>query len=171
MGGALVNLGDILFSVGELSESAAALRQAFEIAGQIGDRRLAACTLTNLGLIASAQQDYRAAWHFQQQSLAMAVAVGERQAIYETVENIATLEAAVGRPERAARLFGAVQALRDTVGSPTQAAYVTRLKDAEASAELALGHRQFGPHRETGMAMSEAAAIEYATGPDPHQPG
>jgi len=97
----------------------------------------------------------------------MAVAVGERAAIYETVENIATLEAAVGRPERAARLFGAVQALRDTVGSPIQAAYVTRLKDVQAAVELALGHEQFGLHRKTGMAMSEAAAIEYAAGPEP----
>jgi hypothetical protein len=131
---------------------------------------MTAGTLTNLGLVAHAQRDYRAAWHFQQRSLAMAVAVGEQQAIYESVENIAALEAAVGRPERAARLFGAVRALRETVGSPTQAAYVTRLKDAEASAELALGHRQFGLHRETGMAMSEAEAIEYATGPEPRRP-
>jgi predicted ATPase len=115
IGGALVNLGDTLYSVGELSESASVPRQALEIAGQIGDRRMTASTLTNLGLVAHAQRDYRAAWHFQQRSLAMAVAVGEQQAIYESVENIAALEAAVGRPERAARLFGAVRALRETV--------------------------------------------------------
>ena len=170
IGGALVNLGDTLYSVGELSESASVLRQALEIAGQIGDRRLAACTQTNLGLVAEAQRDYQAAWHFQQRSLAAAVAVGERQAVYETLENIATLEATVGRPERAARLFGAVAALRDAVGSPTHAAYVTRLKDAKAAAELALGHQQFSLHSQTGMAMSEAEAIEYAAGPEPDQP-
>lgn len=167
IGGALVNLGDILYSVGQLSESATVLRQALDIAGQIGDRRLAACAQTNLGLVAEAQRDYQAAWRFQQGSLAAAVAVGERQAVYETMENIATLEATVGRPEHAARLFGAVAALRDAAGSPTQAAYVTRLEDARAAAEHALGHQQFSLHRQTGMAMSEAEAIEYAAGPEP----
>ncbi len=167
MGGALVNLGDILYNIGELPESASALRQALEIAGQIGDRRMSFSALTNLGLVAAGQQDYRAAREFQQRSLAMAVAIGERQAIYESMENIAALETAVGRPERAARLFGAAQALRDALGSPIPAGYVTRLKDAEACAELALGTEQFTVHRQAGAAMSETEAIDYATAPEP----
>ena len=170
IGGALVNLGDTLYSTGELPESASMLRQALEIAGQIGDRRMMTCALINLGMVADRQRDYRAAWEFLQRGLTVAVAVGERQAIYESVENIAALEAAAGRPERAARLFGAVHALRDAHGMPTQAAYVTRVKDAEASAELALGHEQFTHCRQEGAAMSEAAAIEYATAPQPSFP-
>jgi hypothetical protein len=96
----------------------------------------------------------------------MAVEVGERQAIYESIENIAALETAVGRPERAARLFGVTSALRDAIGSPVQAGYLSRLKESEAATELALGHQQFVLYRQAGATMSEAAAIECATSLD-----
>ena len=57
-------------------------------------------------------------------------------------------------------------ATENTVASVASAT----VDDAKAAAELALGHQQFSLHSQTGMAMSEAEAIEYAAGPEPDQP-
>jgi hypothetical protein len=74
--------------------------QALAIAEQIGDRRMAVCALTNLGLIACARHDYQASWQHYQRSVALAVKVGERRAVYESLGEIAAPESRrIGRIE------------------------------------------------------------------------
>ncbi len=118
--------------------------------------------LTNLGIVACARRDYQAAREFHRRSLTLAVSVGEERAIAECLEELAAVESAAGRHDRAARLFGAARRIREAVGTPTPAADVGRITAAAAASEVALSHSNFADGLAAGRAMTRAEVVEFA---------
>jgi predicted ATPase/DNA-binding SARP family transcriptional activator len=168
IGGALTNLGDFVFYRGDLEEAAKLQRQALAISELIGDRRMATCVLTNLGIVTCAQGDYGAAWQYHQRALSFAILVGERRAVAESLEEIAALESAAGRHDRAAQLLGAAQAIRDEINSPLQPASARRIQEAAGAAASALGDKRFSTLRAVGAEMSQGEAVDFArAAPEP----
>jgi predicted ATPase/Tfp pilus assembly protein PilF len=161
IGGALTNLGMVDYDAGDLDRAHAAQREALALAEQIGDRRLAAVALTNLGLVALARGDHAGARSCHLRSLELAEAVGERRGIAESLEELAKVESAEGAADRAAVLFGAAQALRETIGSPAAGPDLTRLNGALAAVAATLGTR-FGALQEAGRSLSMEDAISFA---------
>ena len=167
IGGALTNLGTILQNTGEPDQAARRHAEALALAERVGDRRLASVALTNLGLTALARKDHPAARAFCLRSLEIAEAVGERRSIAEGVEELAGVDAAAGLMERAAVLFGASQAMRETIGSPILGPDLARFQQAVAGARLALGEVEYAAAERRGRGLTEAEAIALARSAPP----
>jgi hypothetical protein len=147
---------------GDHARAAELHNEALDLAGQVGDRRLSAVALTNLGLVALVRKDFAAARAFHRCSLELAEAVGERRCVAESMEEIAEVDVAEGNAERAAVLFGASQALRAEIGSPIPPPDLVRFNEAVAATELALGRERFSAAQARGKAMPVEQAVALA---------
>lgn len=81
-----------------------------------GDDRNLANSLANLGHSMLALGEQSQATSYFTESLQLRQALGNRLAIAECFEGFAALASLAGRPRRAARLYGAAEALRETTG-------------------------------------------------------
>ncbi len=119
-------------------------------------------TLRCLGIVALYQGDYERATEFFKESLLGAREMRYRWIISECLVGLAGVSAASADHARAARLFGAAETLRETIGhrpSPQdQADYDRRL----AYAKKGLGEAAFASAWTAGRAMTLDQAIEYA---------
>jgi tetratricopeptide (TPR) repeat protein len=94
----------------EYAEAAASLSR------QVGDHEATALALVTLGIAARQRADLVASSALVKQSLRLFADLGHRRGIAECMELLAGLAYASGRPEQAARLFGAAETLAETVG-------------------------------------------------------
>ena len=92
---------------GDLSAATPLLKKALELFRQIGDRRLEATTLVNLGNVAQKQDDLLQAGTFYQAALALRRDLGNPRDVCESLHCLADLAAAQAEWLRAARLLGA----------------------------------------------------------------
>jgi len=113
--------GRIAARTGRLDDAQRWFRQSQAQFRAIGDRRFElsaqselAHTLRRSGAIEAAETEYRQTIHGWQHS-------GNRGAIANQLESMAFLAAGRGRGERAARLLGAAEALREIAGAPMTA--------------------------------------------------
>jgi predicted ATPase/DNA-binding SARP family transcriptional activator len=164
IGGALTNLGMVAYDTGDLDRAEPLHAEALAVAQQLGDRRLESVALTNLGVVALARKDYQAARERHLRSLALSAEFGERRAIAESLEELAQVETAAGDAARAAVLIGASEAIRAAIGSPIPAADIARFDAAAAAAAAALGPDAFAAASGRGRAMTDQAAVEFASG-------
>jgi hypothetical protein len=77
--------------------------------------------------------------------------------------------AAPGEPERAAKLWGAAESLRDSLGLPLPPNELEEYDRNRAAAREALGEEAFARAGAAGRAMTVEQAIEYALQDDPAQ--
>ncbi len=110
--------------------------QALAIQQALNDDDHAGSTLAALGRLAQRQGDYDRSRELLYESLAIAIKMGDRPMFADTLEAIASLTAARGQAERAARIFGAVEALlrKDNILlksalQPLHDRYVSTLRD------------------------------------------
>ena len=80
----------------------------------------------------------------------------------ERLEGFAKLAGAAGQPQRAARLFGAAQALRDRIGTPIPPVERADYDAALAQARAQLDEVAFGEAWAEGRATGWEAAAAYA---------
>jgi predicted ATPase/DNA-binding SARP family transcriptional activator/DNA-binding CsgD family transcriptional regulator len=159
----LLSLGYTLLLEGDyergaaLNEEAAALFRERGYKG--GGLELA---LDNLGWAALLQGDYDRARTSYQESLTLCKELGDKVIASESLEGMACIAAAEGDAERAARLFGVAQALREVVGyhhrPEENALREPYLADARSQLEEASWEVEWAE----GRAMSMEQAIEYA---------
>ena len=120
--------------------------------------------LVNLALVRHEQGDTGRAGALFSESLALSRAGG--LALYfvlQALEGAAGVAGAQGQPERAARLFGATDALRAAVGVPVRPVD-RRLYDRDVTAvRAALGAETFAAAWAAGRALSLEQAIAEAT--------
>lgn len=112
-------LGEIARLSGDLASARESYTQALEASGGSSDSRSAGILL-NLGLVAFAQDDLAAARGFFDRSLALAHALGEPGGMAACLDGLAGVHAVGGDTQRAARLLGAADALRESIGEPVQ---------------------------------------------------
>jgi hypothetical protein len=88
--------------------------------------------------------------------------VGDKEVISYTLEVFAALIAVEGEPERAARLYGAAEALREVIGAPLPPNERPRYEREVAAARAQLDEERFRAAWAEGRAMSMEEAISYA---------
>lgn len=143
-------LGLIAWYQGDYLEAQARHEESLALQQALGNKGGIANSLNNLGLVAAMQGDYPTARALMQNSLSLQQDLDDRFAIARSLEAISLLAARTGALERAARLWGTVEALRITIDSPSPPA----LK--------AVFHREVAPLRDRpdGMAVFTAACEE-----------
>ena len=164
--GFLLSLGYHLILEGDYERGAALNEEAAALCREHGYRSTLNYALDNLGWAALLQGDYERARNSYAESLMVSSELGDKMSASDSLEGVACLCAAEGEALRAARLFGAVQALRETLREaeafqlgPEEIAWrepylaTTRSRLGEAAWEGALAQ---------GRAMGLDQAIAYA---------
>jgi predicted ATPase/transcriptional regulator with XRE-family HTH domain len=114
----LNNLGVVARVRGDLAAAQALHEESLAIRRELGDERGIVVALIYLGLVGRARRDHAAAQTRYVESLDAAWALGNLPLTAEALEGIAAAAAGCGAAERAAFLFGAAAALRNSLGVP-----------------------------------------------------
>ncbi len=169
----LSHLGFIPLSQDDHARAVRYFEEALAISREIGDRLIGSIALYNLALEESrVQGDRERAAELYVEGLKLAVEMGNKANAAYCLEGLAGLIAEGGEPERAARLFGASEAMLEAVGAPR---YVHAQNRAlyERSVEALrsrLTEEAFAVVWSEGRAMALEQAIEYVLGPSPSTP-
>jgi hypothetical protein len=119
--------------------------------------------LTNLGTVAYEQGDYPSSRALLTEGLAMRRDLADRLGAAESLEALASLAFAAGRPGPGARLCGQTARLREEIGSPVPPWERSRHDRQIASGRAAIGNEvAFDAAWQKGHAMALERAIEYA---------
>jgi non-specific serine/threonine protein kinase len=155
-------LGDVARNQGDYQGARPLYEESLEIYRQLGDHADTAWPLEGLAAVARSQRDYKEARAFYIESLEIYRRSGEQQGIASGLEGLADVAAADDQPERAARLFGAAEALRGVLGAPLPPGDRARYDCCVAVTRAALGEEAFAAAWAAGRALSLNQAVDHA---------
>jgi predicted ATPase/DNA-binding winged helix-turn-helix (wHTH) protein len=166
----LHNLSTTLRELGDLAAARKASEEALTIYREFGEVPGTASALGRLGLLACDEGDYVSALLYLKEGTRLFADVGDRI-------GIASMLAAIGyasmseEPNRAARLWGAAERLREEIGASRSTVDTARYRGLEAAARTtAADDEAFDAAWHSGRALGFQAAVEYALatvlGPD-----
>ena len=159
---ALNNLGNIAWSRGDMAAAQVLHEESLARAREIGDQQGIALSLNNLGNVAWRRGDTTLTRGLYKESLVLRREIGEKWAIVSSLAGLAVVAGAAGQPERAARLVGAAQALREVLGTILDPADQALYDAAVAAARAGLSAEAFEAAWAEGQAMPLEEAVAYA---------
>jgi len=159
---AILNLGVFNLITGQYDQARRYSQEAHELFQELGDPMMTVNAQSNLGHIELANGNFSAAAQIYRQTLPRYLEFQHFGAIAHQLEMFATISRREDHLARAARLFGAAEALRESVNIP-MAPYeregyereVTALRQAMTPEALALGW-------EEGRRLTTKQAVEFA---------
>jgi tetratricopeptide (TPR) repeat protein len=174
MGFALQFLGLIAAERGELAAARAMLEESLALRRELGDKQGTGISLKNLGEVARRQGSYAEALRLYQEGLAMVWDLKDLHSTADALEKLASLGAAdeaEGQPrestpvsaEKAARLFGAAEALREAIGAPRPPSIRVHYEMSLTAVRTQLGAEGFARAFTKGRALSVEQAVEEGT--------
>ncbi len=159
---ALTNLGELARLQQDLPRAKEAYEESLKVAREIGDRLREAIVLINLGLTSQYEGDAERARSLFRQSLTLALQIGHLVLKVDALAYLAGATGALGYLKRAARLFGAAEALHDTYGFSLQSGDLPEWERSRASVYEQLDEAAFNALCAEGKAMSLEEAIAYS---------
>jgi predicted ATPase/DNA-binding SARP family transcriptional activator/DNA-binding CsgD family transcriptional regulator len=163
---ALSSLGVVAIDRGDYVRAEAFSAESLELFRELGDKAQCAITLNNIGYAAVHQGNSRRAAGLQAECLRLAQGIGDMRAMAHGFEGLATALAAPGGgaddARQAARLYGASEALRETLGLPLPEADQALNERSLTAACAALGEAAFDEARAVGRALPLDEAIGEA---------
>jgi predicted ATPase len=160
----LNNLGVLAYEQGDYTSAHALYEESLALERELGDKRGIALSLSNLGIVALHQGDYAGAQALYEESLALGWELGDKWDIAGSLEELAIVAGKLDQAERAVRLFGAVEAVREALGTPLPPGERARLEQGLAAARAQLGEAAFAAALEEGRRMTLEEAVAYALG-------
>ena len=167
MPASLSALAEVARLDGDRATARTLLEEALAVATELDDRHCVTLALLHLGRLARDGDDPAAADALYRQASPVADdgSVPSTASTAEWLEGLGAIAVADGRPERAARLLGAADALRQAIGTPLPAHEAADRNDAVAGASAGLGEAAFRAAFAAGRIMPLAAAARLATAP------
>jgi tetratricopeptide (TPR) repeat protein len=159
--GTLNNLGMIASAKGDFERARSLYNESLELLRVAGNKTGVAVVLGNLGAIMLDQHDPRAGPLFAE-SLRLFQELGEPDGVAECLEGLAGVAAAEGRLTRAVRLYGAAEALRESIGAPLIHVEQQRVERTLSHIRASMEPAAYDQARAEGRAMKLDAAIGYA---------
>jgi predicted ATPase/class 3 adenylate cyclase len=164
---ALVNLANVSYYRGDHDQARERAEEAKTMLAALGAKSQLAVCLWTLGTLAFVQGDVAQAIGLYRESLTLYQGLSDRRGIAECLESLAGAAAAVQEGERAARLFGAADALRERIKSPLplsdRPAYdrsIAAVRSLLPEAAFAAAYDQ-GRHLPLEEAIGEAMQVEW----------
>jgi predicted ATPase/DNA-binding CsgD family transcriptional regulator len=158
----LTNLGEQSRLQGDLPRATSAFEESLNISREIGDKLREAIALINIGLVAQLNGDAVQAHALMLESLSLAVDIRHLVLRVDSLGYLASVSEALGWPKRAARLFGAVEALQKTYGFRAQSGDLPGWERSRARVREQLDEATFEALLAEGQAMSLEEGIAYA---------
>jgi DNA-binding CsgD family transcriptional regulator/Tfp pilus assembly protein PilF len=171
----LQNLGDVTLARGDATRAEAFLNESLNLFREIDSQRGIAFALHSLGRLTRSRGDFMRAAAFHAEALAIRRHLADRHGATVDLEQLAAIALAVGRPEPAASLCGAADALRAEIGvrrSPPDEAAHARVSaqaraDLGATFELARTKGWLEPDQAVANALELASDIARPLEPSP----
>ena len=158
----LGNLGITMLVHGDTEQATALLEESLALFQDIGDSSNIAIGLMHSALAALTQGDHERVKALSEESLKLLQKAEDKQHIPDCLEIMAGGAGAQGRAQRAARLWGAAEAMRKDIGVPLQPEDRKLLDPYLATARSSLGEAVWQATLAEGRAMMPEQAIEYA---------
>jgi hypothetical protein len=118
--------------------------------------------LYNLGWIALLQDDLGRAANLYRESLSLSWDSGLNPLVQNALEGLACVAGAKGEADRAARLWGAAQALRETKGIPRDPDFLAEADARTSAVRSGMGEGAWQEAWRKGRAMMLDEAVSYA---------
>jgi predicted ATPase/transcriptional regulator with XRE-family HTH domain len=163
-------MGHLAYAQGDLRQASERHQEGLSLFRQLEDTWMIANFLLHLGIVALDEGDDGQAGAYLTESLTRLRDLGDRWLAVHALEECAGLVAArgagradaAGEGRRAARLFGAVEAERETLGAPTLSINQAHYQRGVAAARALLDGATFAAAWAAGRAMTLEQAIAYA---------
>lgn len=171
------NLGGAYYDSGDYGKGEALCREALVMARDLGDTFGVAVNLYNLGGCQVLLGDVIGAIERYRESLELTAAIGEQHLASRTLDRLAVALHLTGSSRAAARLIGAAEALRESIGDTLYVEEDKNLTTRFAEIIAALGDVQYHAELENGrtlppdqanaeaMALADAALSAHRTSP------
>ncbi len=147
-------LAEVVLSEGDTVMARSLIEKSLAFARTEGYREDIPGTLIVCGRVTAAQGDYAAAQALYEESLALAKELGLKRVIPAGLEGVAAVVAAQGALSWAARLWGGVEAMRETMGTLIPPVYRADYEQSIAAARAQLGQRAFAAAWAEGRTMT-----------------
>jgi hypothetical protein len=160
----LTHLGVAAWGQDDARRATGLFEEALALQRATGDGWGLSISLGYLGLLAGERGDYARAAAAHRESLQLRWDAAVWEDVAASLSDLASLAAATGRAEQAARLFGAAAAVRDETGRsfvlyfPERAVFERR----EAAARAALGADAYAVAEAAGRALAREQAVAEA---------
>jgi predicted ATPase/class 3 adenylate cyclase/DNA-binding CsgD family transcriptional regulator len=152
-------LGEVFLQQGDTVKARFLLEESVALSRAIRHRRSLAESLFVLGSMEALEGDYTAARKCYEESLSIVREVGANLSIRFNLEGLAAVVAVQGDPAWAAQLWGATEALRETMGTPIPPVYRADYDRAVAAARAQLSEKDFVAEWTQGRMMTPEQAL------------
>jgi predicted ATPase/class 3 adenylate cyclase len=146
---------------GDLDGAQALYEESLALARNVEDPNYLATSLLNLGEVVQMREDTKRAAELIRESLTLYAEMNINNAVAYCLELLAAIDAAEGRLEEAAQLFGAADKIREDIGTPVESFNLERYNRDLDAVKDGLG-TQFDQSWEAGRAMNVTQAVEIA---------
>jgi predicted ATPase len=166
-------LGVIPLRQGENERAARLFAEGLTVARRVGDRLPIRVSLYNLALVRQAQGDLAGARQLLEEGVALSAEAGDDASVAYDLEGLAALAGQQDQPERAARLFGAAEALWEAVGGVPVYAYAPDRSGHDhtvAAVRSRMDRAAYEAAWAQGRALGRGGAVEYARQKDKEGP-
>jgi len=158
-------LGQMRLHKGELAPARELFEASLAIAKEVGwSRWYIAESQLGLAHVVALQGEVEQARALCQRSLALVREIDNKEGISTCLEGLADIVARQGEPLWAARLWGAAEALRETIGTPLPPVARDTYERSVAAARTQLGEKSFAAAWAEGRSMTPEQALA-AQGP------
>jgi predicted ATPase len=157
----LNNLGEITETEGNLVKARTLYEEAV-MSLKRGNQMNLAYALSNLGAVAYQQSDYAKARFCYTEALAIAQEFGSKKAIIYCLDGFAALAVSEGQPEVSAKLCGAADALRESIGLQQEPHERKRRDQYIACIESIMSKSRVSEAMKIGRTMGLAEALALA---------
>jgi predicted ATPase/DNA-binding CsgD family transcriptional regulator len=155
-------LGQIMYrQFGDLNRADAHFTEALHQFRELGDAFGAGLAIANRGRIARDRGDYEQAAAMYAEALALHWDNGDRGHTARCLNGLGIVAALAGRPERAAHLCGAAEAMRESIGAPVPR-FRGQHEHAMGLARDTLGEQAFAVAWAAGRSLSIVDAVSEA---------
>jgi predicted ATPase/class 3 adenylate cyclase/DNA-binding CsgD family transcriptional regulator len=163
-------LGQITLLQSKTEEACSWFEQSVVLHTELGHQAGLAWAVSGLARVALAQNDYGASRSRYEESLARARAIDDQELLVTCMEGLAMVVFAQGEPGWAARLWGAAEALRETLGEPLSPVEQASYENAIEHAHRRLGEQAFAAAWAQGRTMTPDQALQAQLPSTVHPP-
>ncbi|MCW3062073.1 MAG: hypothetical protein JWQ02_3894 [Capsulimonas sp.] len=158
----LIGLGSATYSLGSYEEAQTLFEESLGIALDLQDTHTLGWSYRGLGHAAYQRGDYPSAQEFHRQNLPIWRDLDDKNEIAETLNDLAIVLAAQTQIHKAARLWGAAEALRETIGMSLSICDLEMHHREVDRARTALGADAFATAWKSGQGFRWEQAVAYA---------
>jgi predicted ATPase/DNA-binding SARP family transcriptional activator len=158
----LHQLGRVVCQQGDYGEARALYEESLAIFRELGNQQGAGWLLSAQGRVAFEQGDCEKARAMYQEGISILNGLGDKRGIAECLEGLAAVALEQTEIQNAARLWGAAQILRESIGAPLHLNEREKHDRQVEQARAVLGEHAFAVAWAEGRALTWGQVVDYA---------